>query len=166
MSNTQRKEDDFLRMVDENRWLIQSLCTVGSHRNGLSVEDLIQEVVSRMWEAWPKYKGRSSQATWVYAVTRNVTSNLSRRRLLSIELRPVEELHNYMEVEDGDARMTERLYSLIDRLEDGEKELILRYIEHEPQADIASSMGITVDAVNRRIRRVKDKLRMMNEKYI
>ena len=165
MSNTQRQEEDFLRMVNENRWLIQSVCTIGSRRNGLSVEDLIQEVVSRMWEAWPKYRGHSSPATWVYAVARNVTSNISRRRLLSIELRPVEELHNYSESDDSDAMLTDRLYGLIDRLGQEEKDLILRYIAREPQAEIATSLGITEDAVNRRVRRVKDKLRMLNEKY-
>lgn len=64
-------------------------------RDSASAEDAAQDVFVRLWRALPGYNGSASLSTWIYAITRNTSISLLRKR------RPHVSLDEPMGGEDG-----------------------------------------------------------------
>ena len=59
--------------------------------------------------------------------------------------------------------MINRLYQLIDLLDEYEKTIIFLYIDKVPLREIAETLGTTEDAIKHKISRLKLKMIKMNE---
>jgi RNA polymerase sigma-70 factor (ECF subfamily) len=49
-------------------------------RNRDAAEDVTQEVFINIWRALPRFDGRASLSTWIYAITRNASLSALRAR--------------------------------------------------------------------------------------
>ena len=74
----EQKERDFERLVEEQRQTIYSVCYLfASDRQ--QADDLVQEVLIRLWRGIDGFKGRSSAKTWGYRVALNTCVTLDKR---------------------------------------------------------------------------------------
>lgn len=168
MSNKRQQEKDFWEVIGPYQRMIYHVCYTHTRLSCRTADekktnDLYFEVVEALWAAWPKLRDVKYKTSWIYRVAQNVALvryNEERRRPKHITL---DELTHPPSTQDEDAENVNRLYCLIERLDDEDKELLLQYIDRVSQREIARSLNISEDAVNHRIRRIKDKLKKMNE---
>lgn len=152
-----------MAMLDKCRGLIASLCVV--HQNYLDVDydDIQQDIRANLWLSYGSFKGKSSLTTWVYKVALNTIYLHYRRQRyrLRTEPQPTENLSTIAEKKDNE--LTEQLYKLIDQLETDDKTIITMYLEQLTQKEIGEVLGMSEDAVNCRIRRIKKRLKELND---
>ena len=131
------------------------------------VEECVADVFIHLWQCPEKYdsdKGRLS--AWLSMVARSKAIDryrqIVRKRELSIE-EIVAESPVYAEIAATDAE-NERLLSCISKLDEKEKELIIRryYYEQKP-AEIAVVLGIPKKQVENKLYYVRQKLKKMME---
>jgi len=137
-------------------------------RSWLPVEDFVQDVWARAYEAFPRFdQGRGDFRAWLFGLAYNVL----REHLRSLRLRqrqrpPASEPE---ELQDGATSVVGRVAAADDRslllaavadfgLED-RRLLIWRGIEELPYAEIGRRLAISADAAESRWRRVAERLR-------
>ena len=125
-------------------------------------QDLYQEIVLRLWEAWPSFEGRARRSTWLYRIALNVA--ISARRQQYRRPPPARLTAAALEVAappDPSAEPDELapLYLAIGQLSDVEKALVWLRLEGRPQEEIADILGISHGNVRVKMHRVLDKLR-------
>jgi len=151
--------DAFVALVRQHLGIIRRLTRIYGETLQ-EREDLEQEICLQLWKAFPGFAGRSRPSTWVYGVALNTAISALRRRLR----RPTaEELHD-VAVPGGEREAGERrdvLYAAIRRLNDGERALVLLWLEELPYEQIAEVLGLSVGAVSVRLVRAREKLRRL-----
>ena len=166
MSKTGRKEKEFYEMLDSCQGVILGICFLFSDRGTAEADDLYQEILLSLWEGFHTFRHESDMKTWVYKVALN-TARMHRRNQMHERKMVVgsisEKLCDSLAEEQGDEQIA-ILYSLIDRLDEEEKQIVYLYIDRMKVKQIASVVGKSEGAVKQIIRRIKIKLRMLYEK--
>jgi RNA polymerase sigma-70 factor (ECF subfamily) len=121
--------------------------------------DLLQDVYFGLWRSFANFAGQCSLRTWVYRVAHNIAISVRLRRRKA-RLVSLEELADIPAPDDpesavGDARVLERLQSLIRRLAPPDDQVMLLYLEDQDAASIAEITGLSPGAVATRIHRIK-----------
>ncbi len=130
-------------------------------------QDLYQEIVLQLWQAWPRYEARPEArvSTWLYRVALNVAiSDLRRRtrRPAPASLSRPDWPDLPAPPPDGpDSDDLAQLYRAIEQLSDVEKAFVLLYLEEKTYAEMADVLGITPNNVRVKMHRVQDKLRQL-----
>ena len=125
-------------------------------------QDLYQEIVLRLWEAWPSFDGRAKRSTWLYRVALNVA--ISARRRQGRRLAPARLDAAALEVAappnpGPDADDLAALYQAIGPLSDVEKARVWLRLEDRPHEEIAEILGLSPGNVRVKMHRVLEKLR-------
>lgn len=156
-------QDEFLELLGQSRGTILKLCLMHTDRQPDNVNDLYQEIVCNLWESFPRFRHKSKPNTWVYRIALNTAymQYRSRRRMPQF-ITLSDYICECIANPEGD-KMIERLYWLIDLLNEEEKALILMYIDKVPLRDIAETLGTIEDAVKHKINRLKQKMKTLNE---
>src|SRR4051812_41406610 len=121
--------------------------------------DLLQDVYLALWRSFAGYAGQCSLRTWVYRVAHNtaISARLRRRKACLVSLEELADIPAPDDPEDavGNARVLERLQTLIRRLAPPDDQVMLLYLEDQDSASIAEITGLSAGAVTTRIHRVK-----------
>ncbi|KWW31577.1 MAG: RNA polymerase sigma-70 factor, ECF subfamily [bacterium P3] len=160
---TKQLHHGFLDMLDQCRGTILKLCLMHTDRHPDSVSDLYQEIVCNLWCSYPQYRGLCCPNTWVYRIALNTVYMQYRSRRRMPRLTALNDALSCDLADNGGDEMVEVLYGLIDRLDKDEKTLLTLYIDRVPQSNIADIFEISEVAVNRRINRLKMKLRQLRD---
>lgn len=158
----EERHSEFQQLMDASRHTVVRICRAYYRYDSEEFRDLYQEVICTLWEVYQNFRGECQWNTLVYRVAFNVAEDdrlASRRRPILIG--DIGSLRETTLLEEDP--MVVRLYELIDRLESGDKVLMIMYLEQMRQGDIAEVLGIKESAVNKRIERIKKKLRNMNQ---
>jgi len=124
-------------------------------------QDLYQETVVQLWQAWASFEGRAQRSTWVYRVALNVAVTQQRQR----QRRPATDslenaaLHHLAAPQPADE--LEQLYQAIGRLSDVDKALVLLRLEGQSDQEAADILGITANNVRVKLHRALEKLRRL-----
>lgn len=78
MMDPLEKQALFERIVTENAHRIHNIASNGASRD--SSKDLEQDILLALWRSLDRYEGRSSLATWFYAVAINTAKDWKRRK--------------------------------------------------------------------------------------
>lgn len=161
MRNTLK--DDFLRLLNHYQGNLLKLCLLYTDRQPDNVSDLFQEIVANLWEAFPRFRGDSKPSTWLYRVAINTAFMRQRSerrmpRFMSLD----DSVFNAIANPEED-KLLERLYQLIDRLDEEERSLIFLYIDNMPMRDIALIFKTNENTIKQRIKHLKQKLKKMND---
>ena len=62
MKKKEQKERDFERLVERQRQTIYSVCYLFANERQ-QADDLVQEVLIRLWKGFDSFEGRSSEKT-------------------------------------------------------------------------------------------------------
>ncbi len=141
----------------------------GARRSGPDDEDLVQEIMEKVWRGILGYDPALRFSTWVYAIARNACRDRARRRLVRPETLPLVDSHG----RSADPGPEEELFrgeteQLVDRFfasSDPETRRIafLRFHERLGYREISSVMGIPVGTAKFRIHAIRGKLKAAME---
>jgi len=152
-------KDEFIALINKHEGILQKICNIYFYRNPYK-EDYYQEILIRLWKAYPKFRNESAFSTWLYRVALNSAIDIIRKQSLQprhAELSKFE--HNIPESESNtESDQKEKLYQAINHLTDIEKAIILLHLEEHSYAEIGEIIGISEGNAGVRISRIKNQL--------
>lgn len=117
-------------------------------------DELLQELIIRLWTTMSGFRGDSRPSTWIYQVALNRALTWRRdqtrrtRRLVPLALIPEPQIRAEIDVERID-----RLYEAIHRLNDVDRSLVLMSLDGCSYSEMAAVMDITETNVGARLSR-------------
>ena len=142
---------------------LRRLCAA-HRRDSFDQKDLFQEIALAVWAALPRFRGDSSERTWIYRIAHNIAltdfARQRRRRGREVEL---EEERAGAVPADNDRR--KELLDALRRLDPVERELATLYLEGLTTREIGDVLGITEGNAAVRLTRLRQRLtEMLNPK--
>ena len=144
--------------------------------NPADAQDVVQETLLAAAQGLRTFRGDASLSTWLYTVARSFcvkkrrTSKFAPRALESLEDNPA--LAQVAATSPGPERMaqdrelTQVLEEQLGKLEPSHREvLLLRDVEGFTAPEVASILGVSVDAVKSRLHRARAQLRQQLEPF-
>lgn len=152
-------EKKFVELINKHQGILQKICNIYFYGNPYK-EDYYQEIIIRLWKAYPNFKNQSSFSTWLYKVALNTAIDILRKQ----SIRPVHvELSEYEYSQPDDSYQLEsenkdKLYWAIHHLTEVERAIILLYLESYEYKEISIIIGISEGNIGVKINRIKNKL--------
>jgi RNA polymerase sigma-70 factor (ECF subfamily) len=127
-------------------------------------DDLLQEIVGRLWAAFGKYDRSRKFSTWMYRVALNVAIDFRRRQRRwgreTASLDDVGEAVPAAATDEATKRQQLReLRELLEQQSDPDRALLLLYLEGHSYREIGDVLGIGESNVGTRLNRLKKSLR-------
>lgn len=126
--------------------------------------DLVQEITTQLWHAFPQYHQDRPFPTWMYRVALNVAishvRSTVRHRRHAVSLN--EDLHEMADEGGADHEAEQQIRSLhrfIAHLDKLNRALLLLYLEDHSYREIADILGITETNVATKLNRLKQRIR-------
>ena len=154
-------EEEFIEQINHYQGILQKICNVYFYKHPYR-EDYYQEILIRLWKAFPMFKQESAFSTWLYRVALNAAIDLVRKecvRPIHKELSAREYLIHDIHSEDNSMTdKKEQLYQAINQLDNIEKAIIILYLEGYEYKEISTLIGISETNVGVKINRIKKQL--------
>ena len=152
-------KDEFIQQINKHQGILQKICNIYFYHNPYK-EDYFQEILIRVWKAYPSFRNESAFSTWLYRIALNTAIDIIRKQSLQpqyVELSILE--YNISESENNiTSDMSDQLYEAIHQLSDTEKAIILLHLEEYNYREIAEIIGISEGNAGVRISRIKKQL--------
>lgn len=155
-------EQEFVTLIQEYERVIYKVCYLYTTPHA-TLNDLYQEVVINLWKAYPKFRNECKISTWIYRIALNTCISFIRKEKNIPEIVTLSQIADRIEETDETQVILKRLYSMINRLGQLEKSIVLLYLEDKSYEEIAEITGLTLTNVATKLSRIKDKLRKMNK---
>ena len=153
-------ENQFLDLVYKNQGIIYKICNLYCD-NIADREDLKQEIILQLWNAYPNFKEEAKFSTWMYKVCLNtaiVQMKRSKRRNISVSFSTeLYEIPGFDKSNQVDEEI-KRMYGMIAQLNDIEKGIVMLYLDGNSYNEIGEVMGISAKNVGVKLVRIKKKL--------
>jgi len=127
-------------------------------------EDLFQEIAMAVWTALPRFRGDSSERTWVYRVAHNTAISFAasrRRRHDREQTHDTAREPSSSAPQEGAAIDRQRrnlLWAAVQELPLTERQIIVLHLEGLSASEIQAITGVTAGAVATRLTRIRQKL--------
>ena len=159
----QETEKRFEQHVKENELLIYKVCHIYAYTTA-DREDLFQEIVIQLWNAYPKFRGESKFSTWLYRVALNTAITGLRKKKDFIESRePAQLPERISEENEGHGEDLQQLYKAIGQLSQVEKAIVMLYMEDRSYEEMEEILGMTQGNLRVKMNRIKEKLRQLSK---
>ena len=160
--STAANKDRFIEIISQNKKLIFKVCN-SYCRNTDDRQDLVQEVIIRLWQSFGKYDERYKLSTWMYRVALNtaISHYRSGKRRNESTIPFTESLIDIADDNPETERdeQVKQLYTFINQLDELNRALMILYLDDNSYREIAEVLGITETNVATRISRVKQQLK-------
>ncbi len=157
-------EQEFMTVIRTYERMIYKVCYLYSSSSA-PLNDLYQDAVLNLWKAFPNFRHECKISTWMYRITLNTCISFVRKEKNMPEIITLTHEADWMTHEKDDFNeMLRELYSLINRLGQLDKSIILLYLEDKSYEEIAEITGLTITNVATKLSRIKDKLKKMRNK--
>ncbi len=158
-SEQSRYEDLLQRYLQALRRLAWSYA-----RDGAEGDDLLQEIALALWTALPRFRGESSERTWVYRVAHNTgisyiagqKRRTAREQTVAPRIEPAS--GSNPEVEAIDREQLRRLWNAIRDLPLPDRQIVVLYLEGMTAADIEAVTGFSSGSIATRLTRIRHRL--------
>lgn len=156
------KSDRFITLIEDNKGIIYKIAnTYGKGKPDR--DDLFQEIVIKLWQAFDSYNSDYKLSTWIYRIALNTSISYYRKQrvrdshftTISSGLIEISEEYKGWESEQHYAL----LQMFIEELKELDKALMLLYLEEKTYKEIAEIIGISESNVGTKIGRLKELLR-------
>lgn len=151
-------EKEFIEIIEKHQGILHKICNIYFYRNPYK-EDYYQEMLIRLWKAYPGFNQQSTISTWLFRVSLNTAIDLIRKEHIQpkyIELSKNE--YTIPEPDDVDSENRDKLYQAINHLSEVEKAIIILYLEEYEYKEIAAITGMSESNTGVKITRIKNKL--------
>jgi RNA polymerase sigma factor (sigma-70 family) len=164
MHPSPEQKAQFTALLMSHRGLLYKVSRIYG-RSASERNDLAQEIVVNLWQAYPRYDARLKFSTWMYRIALNVAISWRRREATQTRhLVPTGEeiLQNAADLEtpfagtDSDLAL---LYMSIERLDELDRALLMLYLDGLSHQDISVVLGISTTNIATKIGRLKVRLR-------
>lgn len=162
MTDMDTLELDFSRIVKEHRGTIYMVCYMFS-KDEEEVADLFQDILVKLWQGYPKFRGESSLRTWIYRVSLNTCISAERKKKRKVDNVPLDMDINLFDDSAEDIRQIRMLQSRISQLGPFDRAIILLWLENLSYDEIGAIVGISAKNVSVRLYRIKEQLRKMSD---
>ncbi len=154
----------FLRIMEQYQrplWrLVNSYETEPSRR-----EDLFQEIALGLWQAIPRFRGDSSERSWLYRIAHNIAiSAMESRRKREHREFPIEESAGDPTSADHPDRallLEEKRQAMLAAMRELpaiDRQLIVLHLEGLSYEEIEEISGLSQSAIGSRLSRIRDRL--------
>ena len=152
-------KDEFIALVNKHEGILQKICNIYFFRNPYK-EDYYQEILIRLWKAYPGFRNQSKFSTWLYRVALNTAIDIIRKQSLRPRYTEISKFeYNIPESESNtESDQKEKLYQAINHLSDIDKAIILLHLEEHSYQEIGEIIGISEKNTGVRIGRIKHQL--------
>lgn len=154
-------EEEFIERITCYQGILQKICNIYFYRHPYR-EDYYQEILIRLWKAYPKFKEESTFSTWLYRVALNTAIDLVRKEAIQPALRELSaeeySISNEHSEENARTDQKELLYKAINQLSEVDKAIIILYLEGYGYKEISAVIGISETNVGVKINRIKKQL--------
>ena len=123
-----------------------------------AVDDLVQDILTRLWRSYGGFRGDSKVESWIYRVALNAAmthlSEVVKSRTLhaAVSAQPAA-----IAEAPGSASPADILSDFLSRLGDVDASILMMYMDGLTGEEISGVLGITGNAINVRINRMKQK---------
>lgn len=127
-------------------------------------QDLFQEIVIQLWNAYPKFRNEAKFSTWLYRIGLNVAISQYRRNKNRIYAAEIEALNIELPEDVYSLQGEERfqmMYAAIEQLNDIEKAIVMLYLEDKSYEEMEEILGISNGTLRVKMTRIKEKLRQI-----
>lgn len=152
------KEQEFSRMVRENKSTIYTVCYMFSNDED-EVSDLFQETLINLWKGFESFRHESKLSTWIYRVAMNTCISADRKKRRQGSKVPLSMDINLYDDEDHETKQVRQLHERIQRLDLIDRALVMMWLEGMSYEEIAEVVGISVKNVGVKLVRIKEKLK-------
>ena len=152
------KEQEFSRMVRENKSTIYTVCYMFSNDED-EVSDLFQETLINLWKGFESFRHESKLSTWIYRVAMNTCISADRKKRRQGSKVPLSMNINLYDDEDHETKQVRQLHERIQRLDLIDRALVMMWLEGMSYEEIADVVGISVKNVGVKLIRIKEKLK-------
>ena len=152
------KEQEFSRMVRENKSTIYTVCYMFSNDED-EVSDLFQETLINLWKGFESFRHESKLSTWIYRVAMNTCISADRKKRRQGSKLPLSMNINLYDDEDHETKQVRQLHERIQRLDLIDRALVMMWLEGMSYEEIAEVVGISVKNVGVKLVRIKEKLK-------
>ena len=159
MTDPPTNERDFASLIRQHSRIINKVSYFYAN-DKLPFDDLRQEIYVNIWLGLKQFRGDSKMSTWIYRVAVNSALMALRSSKPKIETVSLNFglLDISSEADDVQRENLQALQSLINRLEDIEKAIMLLWLDEHSYDEIADIIGLKRNTVAVKIHRIKDKL--------
>jgi RNA polymerase sigma factor (sigma-70 family) len=158
------RERRFLALLNANLPALGRLA--GSYAGtGAEREDLVQDIALALWQALPRFRGESSERTFLFRIAHNhCIDHITRRRpmasLQEMELDPVDGSRS-IEASLSNEQESARLMAAVRQLPLIQRQVVILALEDMDYAEIGAVLGITENNVGVRLNRARATLRKL-----
>ena len=151
------KKQNFLKITNQNRGIIRSLCKVyfGSVEDQ---KDAFQDVILQLWKSFDSFRGESKISTWIYRVGLNTILAKVRKEKKQVVVEPIDQQHFHLSTANADDDV-ELLSIIIQSLRDIDKAIIILHLEGYKNKEIAEMLDLSPTNVSTRFNRIKFQLK-------
>lgn len=143
--------------------MIYKVCYMYTTPNA-PLNDLYQEVVLNLWKAYPRFRGECKTSTWIYRISLNTCISFLRKEKNIPEIISLTDgIKAMVEKPDRTGEMLKELHTMINRLGQLDKSIILLYLEDKSYEEMAEITGLTSTNVATKLSRIKEKMRKMKK---
>lgn len=153
-------EQEFLARIESNRGILIKVSKLYMDTQE-DREDLMQEIVIRLWTNYKTFEGKSSFSTWMYRVAVNTAITFlrkeKRRPVATTEIEQVPDL----KADDAAAEQAVQMqffYKAVQHLNAIEKAIIFYFMEGLSHREISAHLGISENNARVKLSRTKEKL--------
>jgi RNA polymerase sigma-70 factor (ECF subfamily) len=147
---------DFEHLVREHGGRIRQIARRFA-ANG-AVDDLVQDILMRLWRSYASFRGDSKVESWIYRVALNAAMTHVGEAARARTLQAVMSTQPAATGETaGGASPADILSDFLSRLGDVDASILMMYMDGLTAEEISGVLGITSNAINVRINRMKQK---------
>ena len=158
MTDPPTNERDFASLIKQHSRIINKVSYFYA-TDKLPFDDLRQEIYVNIWLGLSQFRGDSKMSTWIYRVSLNsCVSYFRKHKRHQSEYTSIDSIPEIYDLGIEKPDRLREMYNLINRLDRGEKALILLWLSDRKYDDIADIMGIPRNTVASRLHRIKEKL--------
>jgi RNA polymerase sigma-70 factor, ECF subfamily len=159
------KQHEFVALIREHDGIVRKVCSKYCP-NEMDPDDLVQEILTQAWEAWPRFRGESKFTTWLYRVAMYTSIDQLRKYLsprvflrdpIGFQMAQIKD-ESYDEYEVIRLR-EERAREMLGVLSDKERDLIFLYMDGKSYKEMEQITGENQGRLRVRILRLKQRLK-------
>ncbi|MGD0616932.1 MAG: sigma-70 family RNA polymerase sigma factor [Bryobacteraceae bacterium] len=154
--------ETFLRLMEEFQGALARLASAYLS-DSADRDDLVQEIATAIWQAIPRFRGESSERTWLYRIAHNTAITRAarvRRRARSEAALDHDHVAGAAGVDERLIRQQRRqiLMALIRELPDADRQAMTLHLEGLSHGEIGEVTGATPGAIATRLSRIRERL--------
>jgi RNA polymerase sigma-70 factor, ECF subfamily len=167
MASPRSDHEQFLALLEDHHRALRKICWAYCYTSH-DRDDLLQEILVRLWASFGRYDRSRRFSTWMYRVALNVAIDFQRRqRRRGREKTTLDDQETAIPSTLADnALKREQLRDLRDLLErqnDTDRAVLLLYLDGNSYRDIGEVMGMSESSVGTRLNRLKTSMKQSVE---